>query len=82
MGLFLFTSISNNGICGLAGILALMIPAHVSVWSPLYTEERMSSTAVIAFFFIPFYCIVTMGIGVSIAFFGDYLIEKMRGSWK
>lgn len=54
-------------LCGLVGILALMIPAHVSVWRPLYTDEHASSTAVIAFLFIPFYCTVTMGIGLAIA---------------
>lgn len=54
-------------LCGLVGILALMIPAHVSVWRPLYTDEVASSTAVIAFLFIPFYCTVTMGIGLGVA---------------
>jgi len=54
-------------LCGLAGILALMIPAHLSVWRPLYTDEHASSTAVIAFLFIPFYCTVTMGIGLGVA---------------
>lgn len=49
---------------GLLGILLLMIPAHVSVWYPLYGPGRMSSTAVIAFIFIPFYCLATLGIGL------------------
>jgi hypothetical protein len=53
--------------CGLIGILSLMIPAHASVWRPLYTDEHASSTAVIAFIFIPFYCLATMGIGISVA---------------
>jgi len=53
--------------CGLIGILSLMIPAHASVWRPLYTDEHASSTAVIAFIFIPFYCLATMGIGMSVA---------------
>jgi len=53
--------------CGLIGILALMIPAHISVSRPLYTDEHASSTAVIAFLFIPFYCLATMGIGMSVA---------------
>ena len=51
---------------GLVGILALMIFGHVAVWYPLYSGGRGSSTAVIAFLFIPFYCIVTMGIGLLI----------------
>ncbi len=51
---------------GLAGILAFMVPAHVSVWYPLYGGGHMSSTAVIAFIFIPFYCIATLVVGLLI----------------
>lgn len=60
-------------ISGLIGILSLMIPGHVSVWYPLYGPGRMSSTAVIAFMFIPIYCLGTMAIGLL---FG-YLISKI-----
>jgi hypothetical protein len=51
-------------IGGLVGILALMIPAHVSVWYPLYSGSHMSSTSVVAFVFIPMYCLGTGSIGV------------------
>ena len=51
---------------GLVGILVLMVFGHVAVWYPLYGGGHMSSTAVIAFFFIPFYCIAAMGIGLLI----------------
>ena len=51
---------------GLVGILVLMILGHVAVWYPLYGGGHMSSTAVIAFFFIPFYCIVGMAIGMLV----------------
>ncbi len=61
-------------VFGLVGILACMIPAHVSVWYPLYTNERMSSTEVIAFLFIPFFCLPTMVVGLGIA----TLLEKIR----
>ncbi len=54
------------GVGGLVGILGLMVPAHVAVWYPLYGPGRMSSTAVIAFLFIPFYCLVTLGIGLLV----------------
>ncbi len=57
---------------GLVGILGLMILGHFSVWFPLYARLHMHSTAVIAFFFIPFFCIVTMGIGLLIG----WLISK------
>jgi len=61
-------------LSGLVGILALMIPAHVGVWYPLYGPGRMSSTAVIAFFFIPFYCIVTLFFGLLIG----WLVSRHR----
>ena len=54
------------GICGLLGILAFMIPCHISIWYPMYSGTHMSSTAVIAFFFIPFYCLVPLSIGLLI----------------
>jgi hypothetical protein len=54
------------GVGGLIGILYLMIPAHVSVWYPLYGGGRMSSTAVIAFLFIPFQCLVPLLVGLIV----------------
>jgi len=67
-------------ICGLIGILSFMIPAHIGVWKPLYTHEHMSSTAVIAFFFIPIYCTITMlvglGLGFGISHFFGWKTEK------
>ena len=52
------------GVGGLLGILALMVPAHVAVWYPLYGPGHMSSTAVIAFVIIPFYCLGSLAIGL------------------
>jgi hypothetical protein len=54
------------GIFGLLGILAFMIPCHISVWYPHYSGGHMSSTAVIAFVFIPFFCFVPLVIGLLI----------------
>ena len=51
---------------GLLGILTLMVPGHIAVWYPLYGGGHMSSTAVIAFLFIPFYCLVTLAIGLIV----------------
>ena len=62
-------------IAGLVGVLALMLPAHVAVWLPLYTHSHMSSTAVIAFLFIPFYCCVSMAIGLGV---GEWLFRRHR----
>ena len=54
------------GIGGLIGILGLMVPGHIAVWYPLYDPGRMSSTAVLAFIFIPFYCLVTLLMGLLV----------------
>jgi hypothetical protein len=54
------------GIGGLLGILALMIPSHIGVSYPLYSGGHMSSTASIAFVFIPFFCFIPLGIGLLI----------------
>jgi len=60
---------------GLIGILMLMLPAHYSIWYPLYEPNHMSSTAVIAFLFIPIYCVLTMFIGIFIG----TKINKIKG---
>ncbi len=51
---------------GLIGILGLMVPSHIAVWYPLYGSGQMSSTSAIAFLFIPFYCLVSLGIGLLV----------------
>jgi hypothetical protein len=60
-------------IFGLLGILVLMVPAHWSVWAPLYTGEHMSSTATIVFVPLPFLCLVTMLPGLAIG----WLVAKL-----
>jgi F0F1-type ATP synthase assembly protein I len=50
-------------VCGLIGILALMIPFHYAVWYPLYAHEHVSSTQSLAFIVIPFLCLITLVIG-------------------
>lgn len=60
-------------IGGLIGILAFMVPSHIGVWYPLYGGGHMSSTAVIAFLFIPFYCIPTLAIGIIIGWAVSFL---------
>jgi len=58
---------------GLLGILLLMIPAHAAVWYPHYGGGRMSSTAAIAFLFIPFYCLATLCVGLIVG----WLISRL-----
>jgi len=52
-------------IGGLVGIFLFYIPATASVWRPLYDGSRMSSTAVIAFLFIPFCTVPYMLAGTA-----------------
>ena len=52
-------------IGGLVGIFLFYIPATASVWRPLYDGSRMSSTAAIAFLFIPFYTVPYMLAGTA-----------------
>jgi hypothetical protein len=54
------------GMGGLFGILGFMIPAHISVLYPHYSGGHMSSTSGLAFLFIPFCCIITLGVGLLI----------------
>jgi hypothetical protein len=61
------------GAGGLVGILGFMIPSHVAVWYPLYGPGHASSTAVIAFLFIPFYCLGTLAIGLL----GGWLVSRL-----
>ncbi len=43
-----------------------MVPAHVSIWYPLYTGGHIALTAAIAFLFIPFYCIPALAVGLLV----------------
>ena len=67
------TRLACVAIGGLLGILALMVPGHIAVWYPLYGSGPKSSTAVIAFAFIPFYCLATLGIGL----FAGWLVSLL-----
>ncbi len=51
---------------GILGILGVMISGHVSIWYPLYGGGHMSSTAVVGFLLIPFFCIPTMLAGLAL----------------
>lgn len=60
-------------LSGLLGILALMIPAHVSLLYPIYGPGRISSTAAIGFIFIPFYCLGSMALGLLLGWLISYV---------
>jgi len=63
-------------LLGLFGILVIMIPMHWSVWEALYTNEHASSTGVIAFVFIPFFCLVSMFLFLGIAKIYEIIIIR------
>lgn len=54
--------------CGLVAITAFTASGHASVWWPLYFGGRMSSTAVIAFLFIPFYALGALIAGLIVGY--------------
>jgi hypothetical protein len=53
---------------GLIAVVAFTAYGHVSVWWPLYFGGHMSSTAVVAFLFIPFYALVPLAAGMAIGY--------------
>ncbi len=63
---------------GLTGIVALMVFGHVAIWYPLYGGGHASSTAVIGFLFLPFYCIATMAVGLVVGW-AVSLLPPMKG---
>ncbi len=67
------TRLACVAVGGLLGILIVMVPGHMAVWYPLYGSGRLSSTAVVAFVFIPFYCLVTVCIGL----FAGWLVSRL-----
>ncbi len=73
-------------IGGIAGIAAYMIPAHVDVWYPLYDGSRSSGPlAVLAFVFIPFYCLGTLAVGLvagwAVSLLPRFSVEKAGSRW-
>ena len=52
---------------------------HWSVWYPIYAHTHMSSTAVIAFLFIPFYALVPLVIGLLIGWGVSFLPPFQEG---
>jgi hypothetical protein len=63
---------------GLLGILGLMVHSHAAVWYPLYRPGRISSSAVIAFLFIPFYCLATLSAGLLVGWLVSLLAAFRR----
>ena len=54
---------------GLVAVTAFTVFGHAAVWWPLYFRGyRMSSTAVIAFLFIPFYSLGALAVGLLVGY--------------
>lgn len=59
---------------GLIGAWGFTVYGHATVWYPLFVPgRRMSSTAVIAFLFIPFYALIPMAIGLLVGWGVSFL---------
>lgn len=59
---------------GLLGIVSYMLYKHISIWLPMYTDEKLHSTFGLGFILVPFYCIVTMVIGMV----AGWLVYRLR----
>ena len=58
---------------GLLGILGFMVPAHVSVWYSQYAGDRLGATDVAALLLVPFYCGVTLLVGLLVGWAVSWL---------
>src|SRR5262245_9956299 len=53
---------------GLVAVTGFTAYGHASVWWPLYFGGHMSSTAVVAFIFIPFYALGALLVGLFVVY--------------
>ena len=58
---------------GFIGVWGFTVWGHVSAWYPLWVGKRGSSTAAIAFLFIPFYALVPLVVGLLIGWGVSFL---------
>ena len=52
---------------GIVSILSCMIPMHIFAWLPTYQGGRISSTSGLIFMFIPWFCVLSLGLGLCLA---------------
>ena len=64
---------------GFIAVLGLTLVGHVSVWYPLYAGKHMSSTDVVAFIFIPIYCLFMLIVGSLIGWIVSFLPKLIKG---
>lgn len=65
---------------GCIGIVAFIAAASWQVLRPLYTDERVSSTAPLAFLFIPTYASVTGALGAGLAVAIQAILQRRRAA--
>ena len=84
LGLLLKTRVSAYHfkvifVMGLIGILIPMIQGHYSVWAPLYQPNvHASSTGVLLFLVLPFFCILTMLIGAFVGWLVPWVYDRQK----
>ena len=54
-------------LIGMFSILACMIPMHIFAWLPVYEAGRISSTSGLVFIFIPWFCVLSLGLGLCLS---------------
>ncbi len=64
---------------GFIAVLGFTLWGHISVWYPLYSHKDASSTAVIAFVFIPIFCLFLLAAGSLIGWIVSFLPKFRKG---
>lgn len=64
---------------GFIAVLGFTLYGHISVWYPLYANKDSSSTAAIAFLFIPIFCLFLLVVGSLIGWIVSFLPKLRKG---
>ncbi len=54
-------------LLGVVSILSCMIPMHIYAWLPSYEGDRISSTSALVFVFIPWFGVLSLGLGLCLS---------------
>ena len=71
---FSYRVLNCYAVTGLLSILLCMIPMYALTWLPLYGYGKSSSTYVIVLMFIPWFCVLSLGLGLAVS----WLITRTR----
>ena len=68
-----FGEVFNNrvlncyGLIGIVSIMSCMVPMHFFAWIPVYRGDLVSSTSVLVFIVIPWFCVLSLGLGLCLS---------------